>query len=78
MICFCCQKTSQEYKDACDLLELYEETRADLVEAVFGTGDKTERLPRKGSAAKEASEIVHDDASEEVCLRKMFSFQIVV
>ncbi|XP_059161313.1 protein polybromo-1-like isoform X4 [Physella acuta] len=59
------KKTSQEYKDACDLLELYEETRADLVEAVFGTGDKTERLPRKGSAAKEVSEIVQDDASEE-------------
>ncbi|CAL1527080.1 unnamed protein product [Lymnaea stagnalis] len=60
------KKTSQEYKDACDLLELYEETRADLVEAVFGVGDKSEKLARKVSVAKDVPEICPEE-SNEVC-----------
>ncbi|KAK6994776.1 protein polybromo-1-like isoform X1 [Biomphalaria glabrata] len=59
------KKTSQEYKDACDLLQLYEETRADLVEAVFGVGDKSERLSRKNSVVKDVAEVVPEENSIE-------------
>ncbi|BFZ08168.1 hypothetical protein BsWGS_11204 [Bradybaena similaris] len=59
------KKNSQEYKDACDLLVLYEETRADLVEAVFGGGDKSDRLSRKAPVVKEVSEIEEESDDDE-------------
>uniref|UniRef100_A0A0B7AIS6 Protein polybromo-1 n=1 Tax=Arion vulgaris TaxID=1028688 RepID=A0A0B7AIS6_9EUPU len=58
------KKNSQEYKDACDLLELYEETRADLVEAVFGVGDKSDRLSRKSSIVKEVPNNDVEDSND--------------
>ncbi|GFS20715.1 protein polybromo-1 [Elysia marginata] len=59
------KKSSQEYKDACDLLELYEETRADLVEAVFGVAGRGDRSARRGSLAKELSIPPKEDTDEE-------------
>lgn len=59
------KKSSQEYKDACDLLELYEETRADLVEAVFGVAGRGDRSARRGSLAKELSIPPKADSDEE-------------
>ncbi|XP_035825265.1 protein polybromo-1 isoform X1 [Aplysia californica] len=64
------KKTSQEYKDACDLMELYEETRADLVEAVFGSGDRSDRLSRKTPVVKDTVDLPEpeekdDDESED-------------
>lgn len=39
------------------------------MEAVFGAGDKSERLPRKSSIVKEVSDNEEDDSDddEEVC-----------
>ncbi|KAK3800671.1 hypothetical protein RRG08_003077 [Elysia crispata] len=59
------KKSSQEYKDACDLLELYEETRADLVEAVFGVAGRGDRSARRGNLAKELSIPPKEDSDEE-------------
>ncbi|GFN78803.1 hypothetical protein PoB_000530900, partial [Plakobranchus ocellatus] len=59
------KKSSQEYKDACDLLDLYEETRADLVEAVFGVAGRGDRSARRGSLAKELNIPPKEDSEEE-------------
>jgi len=59
------KKTSQEYKDACDLMELYERTRADLVEAVFASGERT--VSRKTPLIKDVPDLpdVDDEESDE-------------
>ncbi|GFO15453.1 polybromo 1 [Plakobranchus ocellatus] len=59
------KKSSQEYKDACDLLDLYEETRADLVEAVFGVAGRGDRSARRGSLAKELNIPPKEDSEED-------------
>jgi len=71
------QKTSSEYKDACDLMELYELTRAELVEAVFGSGERRERrapLPQDipdlpgdpdGDDDDESDEEMDEEASDD-------------
>ncbi|CAG5124399.1 unnamed protein product [Candidula unifasciata] len=73
------KKNSQEYKDACDLLMLYEETRADLVEAVFGGGDKNydedEDEEEEGTSSKQSSRESSGGTFEELAddLEQLFA-----
>ena len=63
---FTLQTTSQEYQDACDLWDLYEDTKNLLMAEVFGDTDKT-------SIAEVGSTAIETD--KEVCARFGFSFQ---
>lgn len=59
------QRSSQEYKDACDLWDLYIETRNDLIAEALGESSKAESAGRRRSMRKASTMDIEDEDEDD-------------
>ncbi|XP_048738876.1 LOW QUALITY PROTEIN: protein polybromo-1-like [Ostrea edulis] len=63
------KKSSQEYKDAVELLEIYNETKNDLLNDAFGETEQP-RVERRRSARQAAHDVEEEEEEEELPTEK--------
>nr|XP_022295788.1 protein polybromo-1-like isoform X7 [Crassostrea virginica] len=64
------KKSSQEYKDAVELLEIYHETKSELLNEAFGEVEPPRTSERRRSTRQAAQEVEEDEEEEDAMSEK--------
>ncbi|XP_046358124.1 protein polybromo-1-like isoform X2 [Haliotis rufescens] len=60
------KKTSQEYKDACEILDLFNEVKTDIIAEAFGEASRPERRRSRRADPEEDDTVGEDDDGEDI------------